>query len=511
MVFERSKENFFEACKTWQKSDVNKGVSRYYDNFEGYSKEHIKNDIQEYQKAITDLKQRTEALKKGTKKDKEKKATLDEVKDHLDSSLKGLKEKQKELETLPQRVKELKSDFQEKMKGLNKAVEEITWLKLQEAKGKEREAAIQKMQELVLKFMDMNKIVSIDEIIKSAGMEFMLENETGPKVVKEFKKLVVMFHESIGARWFDMASGEKIGAKKAEYLKNACTELAFSANAARADNWEVDYYVELLVFGLGRLTITLGIQEVGAYEYLKATQYFLKAREILVGIKKALKLEKLLDEQVALARAYASDTFNIIYLLNSHANWKMIAKNTEDAELKEVATISVRNIEEWVTKQYGFPPDDKINAILGAMIWPSPQTPPEVADFMLLQPALAPEAKPARTSESKSSRAKEGKPPHVKEGKAPGAKDGNAPGAKDGNAPGAKDGKASSAKEGKVPGAKEGKVPGAKDGKASSAKDGKASSAKDGKAPGAIEGKPAVAAGEKPDHGSKGKGKSKGS
>jgi hypothetical protein len=410
MVFEKSKENFFAACTTWSKSDINKGVSKYYANFEGYSKDHLKNDIQEYQKAIADLKERAEEIKKGKKKDKEKKATLEEVKNHLDEALKGLKVKQKELETLPQRIKQIKADFQEKMKELNKAVEEITWLKLQETKGKEREAAIQKMQELVLKFMDMNKIVSIDEIIKSAGMEFKLENETGPKDVKDFKKLVVMLHESIGARWFDMASGEKLGAKKVEYLKNACTELAFSANAARVDNWEADYYAELLVFGLGRLTITLGIQQVEAYEYTKATQYFLKAREILVGIKKALKLEKLLGEQIALARAIASDTFNVIYLLNSYANWKMIAKNSEDAELKDVATISVRNIEEWITKQYGFPPEEKINAILGGMIWPSPQAPPEVAEFMFVQPVRAPEVKHARASESKPARAAESKP-----------------------------------------------------------------------------------------------------
>ncbi len=403
MVFEKSKDNFLAACTIWSKSDINKGVSKYYENFEGYSKAHIKNDIQEYQKAIADFKQRTEEIKKEKKKDKEKKTTLEEVKKHLDDTLKALKDKQKELETLPQRIKQIKADFQDKMKELNKSVEEITWLKVQETKGKEREMAIQKMQEIVLKFMDMNKIVSLDEIIKSAGMEFKLENETGPKIIKDFKKLVVMLHESIGARWFDIATDEKLGAKKAEYLKNACTELAFSANAARVDNWETDYYQELLVFGLGRLTITLGIQQVEAYEYTKATQYFLKAREILMGIKKALKLEKLLGEQIALSRALASDTFNIIYLLNSHANWTMIAKNSEDAELKDVAKISVRNIEEWITKQYGFPPEDKVKEILGGMIWPSPQVPPEAADFMYMQPARATESIPARMAGSKLS------------------------------------------------------------------------------------------------------------
>ncbi len=400
-MFEKSKENFFEACKTWTKSDISKGVSKYYENFEGYSKAHLKNDIEEYQNAIAGLKQRSEEVKKEKKKkDKEKKATLDEVKKHLEDALKGLKDKQKELETLPQRIKVIKADFQEKMKGLNKAVEEVTWLRMQGTK--DNVSTIQKMQELMLKMIDMNKVISLDEIIKSAGMEFKLENETGPKVVKEFKRLVVMLHESIGARWFDMASDEKLGARKAEYLKNMCTELAFSANAARSEKWEVDYYTELLALGLGHLTITLGIQQVEAYEYLKATQYFLKAREILAGIRKALKLEKLIGEQIALARAYASDTFNIIYLLNSHANWKVIAKSTEDAELKDVATISVKNIEEWITKQYGFPPDEKMNAILGGMIWPTPLPPPEVSDFMILQSSFAPEPKAPRPSEVKA-------------------------------------------------------------------------------------------------------------
>nr|MDO8083995.1 hypothetical protein [Candidatus Sigynarchaeum springense] len=401
MVFEKSKENFFEACKIWTKSDVSKGVAKYYENFEGYSKEHIKNDIQEYQKAIAGLKQRSEDVKKEKgKKEKDKKAILEEVKNHLEETLKKLKEKQKELETLPQRVKQIKADFQDKMKTLNKAVEEVTYLRMQ---GTKDTATIQKMQDLLLMLMDMNKVVSLDEIIKSAGMEFKLENETGLKVVKDFKKLVIMLHESIAARWHDMVSGEKIGAKKIEYLKSMCTELAFSANIARSEKWDVDYYNELLAFGLGRLTITVGIQQVEAYEYMKATQYFLRAREMLSSIRKALKLEKLLAEQVALARAYASDTFNIIYLLNSYASWKSIAKTTEDAELKDMAAISVKNIEEWITKQYGFPPEDKINAIVSGMIWPQPQAPPEVSDFMLLQSAVAPEIKALRPSEVKVS------------------------------------------------------------------------------------------------------------
>ncbi|MBN2151608.1 MAG: hypothetical protein JW839_09190 [Candidatus Lokiarchaeota archaeon] len=415
MVFEKSKENFLEACKIWTKSDISKGVSKYYENFEGYSKDHIKNDIQEYQKAIADLKQRSEEVKKSKKKDKEKKATLEEVKRHLEESLKGLKDKQKELETLPQRVKQIKADFQEKMKGLNKAVEEVTWLKMQGTK--DNASTIQKMQELMLKMIDMNKLVSLDEIFKSAGMEFKLENETGPKVVKDFRKLVTMLHESIAARWYDLAAGEKIGAKKVENLKNMCTELAFSANAARSERWELDYYTELLALGLGRLTITLGIQQVEAYEYMKATQYFLKAREILSGIRKALKLEKLLGEQVALARAHASDAFNIVYLLNSYANWKAIAKDTVDAELKDVAAISVRNIEEWITKQYGFPPEDKINAILGGMIWPTPQVPPEVSDFMILQSSYAPEPQQARASDGKPDGSAEGRDPRIPAGK----------------------------------------------------------------------------------------------
>lgn len=424
-LFEKSKENIFEVCKTWQKSDLNKGISRYYDNFEGYSKEHIKNDIQEYQKAIADLKQRSEAIKKekpAKGKDKEKatikdkKATLEEVKNHLEDAVRQLKEKQKELDTLPQRIKGLKADFQEKMKGLNKAVEEISLLKMQGSK--EGVATNQKIQEFLLKLADINKIVSIDEIIKNSGMEFKLENETGSKVIKDYRKLVVMLHESIGARWHDMAIKEKLGARKVEYLKNMCTELAFAANAARVDGWEVDYYSELLVLGLARLTITLGIQQVEAYEYWKATQYFLKAREILLGIKKALKIEKLLAEQVALARAYASDTFNIIYLLNSHVNWKAVAKNTDDEELKDVASISIKNIEEWITKQYGFPPDDKINSILGGLIWPSPQAPPEVADFLLLQPSRAAESRSPSVTEGKPSTSVDVKQAELKASKA---------------------------------------------------------------------------------------------
>nr|MDO8110645.1 hypothetical protein [Candidatus Sigynarchaeota archaeon] len=385
MVFEKTKENVFEFCKTWLKSDVAKGVSQYYDNFEKYSEEHIQNDIDEYKKAIDSLKQRSEALKKEIKKDKEKKKALDEVKNHLEDSMQALKDKRKELETLPQRIKQIKAEFQDSMKELSHLIDEVAKLRGQDAKVKDKENVLQHMQDLLVKLSEVNKIAKLDEIIKGANMEFKLENEGGEKKLKDYKKLLVMLHESIGARWFDIAANEKLGTKKAEYLKHVCTEFAFASSASKEDNFDVDYYAGLLAYTLGTLIISLGIQQVERYEYTLATQYFLKARELLLDIKKGSKLDKLGDEQIALARAYASDTYNTIYLLNSYANWKMIAKNTADAELKDIASISVKNIEEWVTKQYGFPPEDKISSILNAMIWPTPQMPPEMAEFVAVK------------------------------------------------------------------------------------------------------------------------------
>jgi len=382
VVFENSKEMIFEACRIWQKSNVAKGISEYYANFEDFSKRHIEDEIEDYQKAIASLKQRSEMLKKEIKKDKEKKATLDEVMKHLKTAAGDLKAKKKELESLPQHIKQLKATFQDQMKDLSRVIDDVAKIKTQELKSEKIGATLQKMKELVSRFNEINEIANLDEIIKAASIEFKLENENGQKKVKDYKKLMILLEESIGAQCFDLSENEKIGSKKAEYLKNACAEFTIAANDSKEDNFDVDYYSGLLALAQGLLIISFGIQKMEDYECALATRYFLQARELLVSIKTGLNLDNLITERVALTRAMASDAFSTIYLLNSYDNWKNIDASTTDPELKEIAGISTRNIEEWIIKQYGFPSEEKIAKILNAMIWPKPLMPPELESYV---------------------------------------------------------------------------------------------------------------------------------
>lgn len=411
MVLEKSKEIIFETCRIWQKSNIAKGVSAYYANFEEFSKRHIQDEITDYQKAIDSLKQRSEMLKKEVRKDKEKKATLEEVKNHLETSLKDLKTKKKELESLPQRIKQIKADFQDQMKDLSHVIDDITKIKGQELKSEKAGATLQKMKELVTKFNEINEVANLDEIFKGAGAEFKLENDNGQKKIKEYKKLITLLEESIGAHCFDLSEKEQIGTKKAEFLKNACAEFALAANDSKTDNFDVEYFANLLALAQGSLIISFGIQKMENYEYFLATQYFLQARELLASIKTALKLGTLVAERLALARGSASDAFNTIYLLNSYDNWKIVEASTEDQELKEIAAISTRNIEEWITKQYGFPPEEKIPEILNTMIWPKPMMPPELSSYVpkkIVKPAKA---------KVKAGREKDGGPEAKEKGK----------------------------------------------------------------------------------------------
>jgi polyhydroxyalkanoate synthesis regulator phasin len=375
-MFDQSKEMLFDICKAWQKSDVIKGVGAYYDNFEELSADRIQRDIDEYKKAITDLNRRASELKKEIKKDKEKQATLEEVKQNLTSRKSELEAKKKELVTLPKQVKSLKAEFDTEMKALLKGLDDLAKLRGQDAKLRDESDGIAQIEFVLLQFVGVNKLVEIDEIIKEAKLEIKVTSDSGEKAVKEFRKMLVLFMESAGTRLLGYGLGESLLSKKVMFFQKAATMLNRSSNIAKMEKFDFAYHDKLFSIAQGCLVIGLGTQLLETFEYSRAAQYFLKAREILKVVSGDHPHASLAAEQAAVARASASDAFNVLYMLNSYVNWKMVSENAS-GELKSIASISIRNIEEWITKQYGFPPDDKINDILGSMLWPKPLLPDE--------------------------------------------------------------------------------------------------------------------------------------
>ncbi len=106
VMFPKARSAIIEICKTWRKSEISKGVSTYYSHFEENLAKNIQNDLEEYKKAIDALNNRENELKKEIKKDKEKKRTLEEVREKLMRNKAELEKKKKELQNLPQHVKE---------------------------------------------------------------------------------------------------------------------------------------------------------------------------------------------------------------------------------------------------------------------------------------------------------------------------------------------------------------------------------------------------------------------
>ncbi len=198
----------------------------------------------------------------------------------------------------------------------------------------------------------------------------------GQKRVKEFRKIMVLIEESMACLMLDEAFSEPLVSKRIELFNRANDVIGEAATLSKTERFDVNYYAAWQSFVKGCLVIDLGVKAMESYDYTRATKYFLKAREMLSNIKD-LPLNDVITEKAMLARAYASDAFNLIYLLNSYASWKSLAKSTKDDELKEIAKTSEKNIEEWITKQYGFPPEAKISALLNEMIWPVPEMPSE--------------------------------------------------------------------------------------------------------------------------------------
>ncbi|MHA1679682.1 MAG: hypothetical protein ACTSUE_01655 [Promethearchaeota archaeon] len=374
MVFNKARKMIVDITRGWQKVNLERGIAGYYDNFEENKARNIQQDIESYEKAINDLSAREKELKKELKKDKKKQETMEEVKKHLKEKSRMLKNVKKELSDLPKTIKSIKSDFREKIKRLSKFVYDLDKIINMESKGGGIEAEIKKIDEFITLLEEINKVVPLDEIISHANLEFKIVHETGIKKFKRYKKLLIFIYESLAARLVHHALSQKLEEKKREFLKKAHKSCREIISINKKERFLINYYQSFNNLVTALHVISIGVSKVKEYDYVLATQYFLKARALLIKLGDDFKKLDITSQSISLSRAYASDAYNIIYLLNSFYNWKNILEKAE-GEMKEIAQISVNNIQEWVTRQYGFPPTEKIEIILKTIIWPKPVMP----------------------------------------------------------------------------------------------------------------------------------------
>ncbi|MHA1372001.1 MAG: hypothetical protein ACTSRA_20060, partial [Promethearchaeota archaeon] len=277
-------------------------------------------------------------------------------------------------------IKNIKEQFKQQVKDLGKFIDDL--LKMRGANATTQKLINERIG-IFEKFIDImdeiNKNVPVNELIKKTGIEFKLENESGVKNVKKFERVIMMIRESIAAQLLDCGLTLNYRTdERLDFVSKVCRIFKKILEDAKAEGFQQDYYEAFFNFSLAQYILILGIKKVMDYEYLTATKYFLKSNEIFNKIGNNIRNQKLIDEYINIAGAYASDSFEILYLLNSYQKWKNVLKTATGGEMKEIANASISYIEEWITKQYGFPPEKKIPQLLKGILWPRSMTPPEV-------------------------------------------------------------------------------------------------------------------------------------
>ncbi|MHA1892398.1 MAG: hypothetical protein ACTSYS_15495 [Promethearchaeota archaeon] len=378
MVFESSRRMVLQICEQIRKAKLNVGIAGYYENFEENKRRLLLQDIISHESAIEELNVREKQLKKELKKDKEKRAVLEDVRRHLKVKLSELKNTKKTLQRLPSVIKELKAEFKEKIRSFTKFLDDVVKLNdNDDLKDKDFEAQILRLMELIQRLEAINDIVSFNEIMSNAGIELKVNHLTGQKKIKNYRQILVIIHESICTRFFNKATLHSLEMEKRLYLEKAISVCKKIKEINAEEKFMENYYDQFSKLIFARYTISLGIKNMEDFNYVEATRYFLKARENFASIKESKFDNKLIKGYLSLSRALASDAYSLVYLINSYYNWMSVKENIP-REFEDIAKVSTDYLYEWITKQYGFPPASQVNNLVKKLFWPKPVYPPSI-------------------------------------------------------------------------------------------------------------------------------------
>ena len=381
MVFDKSKNVIFEITKIWQRSNLIEGTTAYFKSIEGEELKALEKEISNLELKIDKFNAELEILKEKSKSDKSKKKAFDKKKDQIKDFANKLKNKKKSVPRINQSLKERTNKFLEKTKMLSKIFSEISKFQVNVVKNKDTMKNIVRYETLFNIFHDTNEIFPFTKMVNYCNLELKVENEAGSRKLQKLNTFLIYIMESIACNLLESGIKEKLINPKLMQLKHSCRLLMSVVNLARKENFNITYYEALTNYFNFKYSFYLGQKEMENHNYHKATQYLIKSKEYLEKCSKNLPInEKQLNKDLYLVSAFASDSFNLIYLLNSFANWRGVLENIP-GDMKEIAEISYKNVESWITKQYGFPDEDKLVEILNDIEWPKPITPKEIKNL----------------------------------------------------------------------------------------------------------------------------------
>jgi len=381
LVFDKSKKVIFEIAKIWARSNLIEGTTAYFKSIEGEELKALQKEISRLELKIDKFNAELEILKEESKTDKNKKKEFEKKKNQVKDFANKLKSKKKSVPKINQSLKERTNQFLEKTKMLSKIFTEISKFQINVVKNKDTMKNIVRFETLFNLFHDTNEVMPFTKMVNYCNIDFKIENESGSRKIQKLNTFLIYVMESIACNLLDSGIHEKLINPKLMQLKHSCRLLMSVVNLCRKENFNMSYYEALANYFNSKYTFFLAHKEMENHNYNNATQYLMKSREYLEKSGKNLPIdEKQLNKDIFLVNAFASDSYNLIYLLNSYANWRGVLENIP-GDLKEIAEISYKNIEAWITKQFGFPDEDKLNEIVSKIVWPKPITPKEIKNL----------------------------------------------------------------------------------------------------------------------------------
>ncbi|MHA1893182.1 MAG: hypothetical protein ACTSX4_01650 [Candidatus Helarchaeota archaeon] len=380
MVFDKSRKIIFEIAKIWQRANIVSGVDTYFKFIEDKEIKSLEKEIDKLQEELDKTNKKLSKLKEKSKTLKSAKKEFEETKIKIKKMANDLKNKQKSFSKISHSIKKQKNDFEEKFKSISKIFNEISKFRTNLMKQKEDIKNIIRFEGIFDMFKQIEEIFPFDKLVNYCNLELKIENEIQSAKINNLRIFQIILLESIACNLLNNALHEKLNSVKLLQMKYVCRLLITAFKLSADENFNTNYYETLLDFSKSQYIYFLGINDMENHDFFSGTQYFLKAKEYLEKCSE-LPIEKREMEQFYfLINAHASDSYNLIYLLNSYVNWKNLINNSNN-EIKEIAEISMKNIEEWITKQFGFPNEDKLLKTLKNIHWPQSETPNEIKEL----------------------------------------------------------------------------------------------------------------------------------
>ncbi len=387
---------------------------------------HVKQILEEEKDELEKKRVEDENLIESSTKDIEMlKKTMDVSEYTKDKKKMEIKEKEALIENLKNKLKEYPKILAKIPDGLDKRSKE--YAKILKGfyenleifiKGISTKQDLKKMISLSdehLKYIiQINDLIKLERFIRLNRVDFKVKSHRKNVAVPNFDQYMATFLEAMLYQVLEKIALEKLLKDKQEWARIALSyakgilnhvngskfkasveservEIEQSEQPERLDedemvkeipeeplSEELKYSIDLEKFCESELLSIIAQQELMVFDLQNATSHFLHAKNLLNSIENLEKeFKSIISEKIVVLEAWASDAYHLIFLLNSFRNWSKLA-GSSDPEIKEIAEITKKKVEGFITSQYGFPKDDQIKKITSEMAWPAPSPHPMI-------------------------------------------------------------------------------------------------------------------------------------